>query len=1206
MDYIRPVFRGMCPNCGGPIEASRLSKGLPCSRCLPREVDGGVWAIAEALRSNGSLEGYSWLYALEREYRSFEEYFESKLGVKPWSAQRSWARRLLLGESLAIIAPTGVGKSTLLSVYASYRVENSGWRVLYLSPTENLVRQTSSRLESLLGDGVAYYYSSMGKRIRSDALDRISRGDYRVAVVTTGFLQRRFELLEASAPFNLVIVDDVDSVLRNSRNVDRILALMGYSSEITSAAYSLVESRIKLYKALASGRERAAEKLKDKIAGYEAILRSYAPSIFSQLVIASATGRPRGVKHLVFKELLGFEVGGGSDYMRNVVDSYLISEDPMEGVVRVVERLGPGGVVFVSQIHGKALARLAVEKLSQAGVRVGQAITSSRMAVEKLARGEVDVIVGIASRYGVVVRGLDLPERIRYAVFLGVPGMRVRAGEALLSPRRLLRLLLYMSEAGDGVAGEYASRLRTYMEKIGDDRLISLAARGRISAEGLLGEASSLLSEAVGHALAWLEGETIRGPVAVGSIVYERMGDEVYAVVPDAPTYLQASGRTSRLYKGVMTLGISVVVDSVIERVKALEERLSWYTSSRLLEFEALDLDEVLRRVEASRRGEGKRVNVKSVLLVVESPTKARTISWFWGRPSKRVDGYGRIYETSMVDEETGTVYLLSITASRGHVFDLAIDEEESVYGVKAGGGYTPVYDTIKRCLACGYTYAGRKPCPRCGSTMVLDSKSSISRLRKLALEVDEILIATDPDREGEKIAWDIYLALKPYNRNIYRVKFHEVTRQAVMEALRSPGGVDEHQVLAQIVRRITDRWIGFSLSSHLWSKYGKRWLGAGRVQTPVLGWIIGRYEEWRRDRGYTVYLVLDNGWGIKVFTDSKDEAEKLSRVDQVQLRGLELRVEDRSPPPPFTTDSLIYEASSRLRLSAGSVMRLAQDLFESGLITYHRTDSTRVSSTGMAIAREYLDRHGLSRYYRPRSWGEGGAHEAIRPTRPLDAGELERALLDGSVRAPIKLTRLHLRLYDLIFQRFIASQMSGARIERGRLYWDVAGVGVVEEVNVSLVEDGFYSVMRPQLAEWVKDARPGSTYRVSTSRIYRSSRTPLYRSGDIVRLMREHGIGRPSTYSKAIEANRRHGYIVESRRMKYLIPTRTGIEVYEYLSTHHRDLVSLDTSRRLEEDLDRVERNPSAAMLVLDSLLNRIQGITGIHVGASEAEEAA
>ncbi len=1172
---LEPLYRWSCPNCGGPIEASRLEEGLPCSRCLPEPPRRrGLLDVARALEARGALRGYAWLAHLEREYREFEAYFREKTGSRLWSAQRSWARRLLSLDSIEIVAPTGVGKTTLLSVYSAYRAERSGWRILYLVPTENLVAQTASRIEGYAPGMVASYRSSMGKRLRGEALERIGRGDYRILVVTTGFLQRRFELLSSRAPIDLVVVDDVDSLLRGSRNVERILYLLGYPEEVVSTALQLVESRVKLYRLLAAGRE--APELEARVAELEARLSRLSPAPRGQLVIASATGRPRGYKHLVFKELLGFEVGGGSDYMRNVIDSYTLTSDVTGEVVRLASRLGRGGIVFVSQTLGKAYAKALAARLSEAGVRAATALAGGRRAVEALARGDVDVVVGVASRYGVVVRGIDLPEVVRYAIFAGVPARRMDALDALASPSRLLRLLLAFADEGDADAARLADELRRRLERVKDPSLVPLAVKGRLSpAKGSsLEAAAESVREAREYAVARLYGLVEPGGrLYIGGTVYALEPPGLVAYLVDAPTYLQASGRTSRLYRGSMTLGLSVVVDSSWEMVRALQDKLRWYAKADFKPFNDLDLNEVSRMLEESRRGGGRRVRVRTVLLVVESPTKARTIAWFWGRPGRRRVGRLTVYETAAYDEEDSTVYLLTVTATRGHLYDLAVDEEGSIHGVHVDGDtLRPVYTSIKRCLSCGYQFTDESPvCPRCGSPAVLDSRTVIEALRKLATEVDEVIVATDPDREGEKIGWDVALALKPYNRNIKRGRFHEVTPRAVLEALRGAGGFDKHLVEAQIARRVEDRWIGFALSGHLKEVFKAPWLGAGRVQTPVLGWVIERYRKWREGRGYRVIARLEGGGRLSLYTRERAEAEEAASAGEAVVVEAEYWEAERQPPPPYTTDSLLYEAGRRLGLPAGLTMRLAQELFESGLITYHRTDSVRVSTTGMGVAKAYLEKRGLEGLYKPRQWGEGGAHEAIRPTRPLDAAEVERAVLEGTLRIPIRLTRLHLRLYQMIFERFIASQMREARVVMGRVRVRLGPLEQVLERPVKAVEEGYLAIMSGELAGWLDGLKKGSRIRVLDAKIVRASNVTLYRSGDLVRLMKETGIGRPSTYAKVIEANKRHGYIVESKKRSYIIPTKRGVEVYEYLTSRFPELVSVETTRKMEERLDAI-----------------------------------
>ncbi|MCE4627715.1 MAG: reverse gyrase [Desulfurococcales archaeon] len=1191
MSSIEPIMRAMCPNCGGPISASRLADGLPCERCLPTPVYGGPREIGEALRKAGKLSGYAWLYDLELDLEDFQAFFEARTGSRLWSAQTSWAKRLLTLDSLAIIAPTGVGKTTLLMVYAAYRAARHGWKVLYIVPTQNLVRQVYEKL-SRMADGVVYYTGSMGRKAKKEALERIESGDFRILIITTSFLQRGFTVLSRASPFQLILVDDVDSLLRSGTNVERVLLLMGFSRDTIEKAEELVKTRFRLYAALQAGKEDKVEELKTKLAELEAELALQHEQPMSQLVIASATGRPRGIKHYLFKELLGFEVGGGSDYMRSVTDTYTISYRPIEETVRIVKKLGSGGIIFVSQLYGKETAKIVAAKLEKEGIRAAIALAGTRRAIDKLARGEVDVVVGVASRYGVIVRGIDLPERIRYAVFVGVPARRMKLSDALSSPRRQLSLLYELRDRGVGEAGEFIVKLSRYLEKIPNPTVLSLAYKGRIEVSGLLEEAVDTMKRAAKLISREIERilQESGGTIRIGGSVIERRGDRTYFVIPDAPTYLQASGRTSRLLRGVMTHGLSVVVSENRDHVSALGERLKWYTQSELTEFESVDLDSVLQKIEASRRGEGKKVNVKTVLLIVESPTKARTIAWFWGRPSKRRIGRVTVYETSVADPSTGAVYLLMVVASRGHVLELAIDEEDSVYGVRVENGvYKPVYTAIKKCLSCGYTFAGDGPCPRCGSTEQYSAQAVIGMLRKLAVEVDEVVIATDPDREGEKIAWDIYLALRPYNPNIRRGRFHEVTRKAVLEALATGETINENLVKAQIVRRIEDRWIGFSLSRHLWSIYGKKWLGAGRVQTPVLGWAVERYEQWKANKGYgTLLRHEDTGERIYVFTADKPEWRPGDRI-KARVVEREEWEETVTPPPPFTTDEMLYEASRVLGFSASQTMRLAQDLFESGLITYHRTDSTRVSPTGIAVAREYLEQAGLIDLYQGRSWGEGGAHEAIRPTKPIDAEQLRRGIIEGTIRVQTKLTWAHFRLYDLIFRRFIASQMKPDRLRRVRVTLDLRGVRVEKEAIIGLAGQGYTRILRPRISRLL--AEPRSEIDLVVERVARTSSVRLYNAGDLVKIMKREGIGRPSTYAKAIEANRRHGYIILSKKRQYVVPTKLGISVYKYLSEHYRELVSVETSRRMEEMLDRVESGDLEAGRAIEMIASMIAG---------------
>ncbi len=424
------------------------------------------------------------------------------------------------------------------------------------------------------------------------------------------------------------------------------------------------------------------------------------------------------------------------------------------------------------------------------------------------------------------------------------------------------------------------------------------------------------------------------------------------------------------------------------------------------------------------------------------------------------------------------------------------------------------------------------------------------------------------------------------------------------MEAIRNRGPFDRKLINAQIVRRIEDRWIGFSLSGHLKDLYKKVWLGAGRVQTPVLGWIIDRYDEWKRNRGYLVLVILNNGKRLKFFTKDRIDVKENERAE-VMVLNIDSREEVLKPLPPFTTDSLLFEAQRTLGIPSWITMKLAQQLFESGLITYHRTDSIRVSPAGIALAKAYLEKKGLESLYEGRPWSSEGAHEAIRPTRPLDVEELRKAILEGSLKVPIKLSKLHFKLYDLIFRRFIASQMVQARVRTLSVTFEFKGLQNTIERPAKVLEEGFTLIYNPGIEPWLCNLREGQKLSVESIKIIRASSVRLLTPGDVVRLMKENGIGRPSTYSKIIESNIRHGYVIVSKKRGYLVPTTMGINVYNYLVSNFADIVSVETTRKLEEELDKIEKGEISPIEVLDGLWNELEKmrLVGIEVLRGEGE---
>ncbi|RLG02509.1 MAG: reverse gyrase, partial [Thaumarchaeota archaeon] len=516
--------------------------------------------------------------------------------------------------------------------------------------------------------------------------------------------------------------------------------------------------------------------------------------------------------------------------------------------------------------------------------------------------------------------------------------------------------------------------------------------------------------------------------------------------------------------------------------------------------------------------------------------------------------------------------------------------EERGIYGVeRLNGRFVPVYGVIKRCYNCGEQWADGVPCPSCGSEDVFDKIEIVEAIRRLAQQYNEVYIATDPDAEGEKIAYDLEHLIRPFNQNVYRLEFHEVTRRALREALRKKRSVDVHLVEAQLLRRIEDRWIGFELSRKLWERFGSRWLSAGRVQTPVLGWIVRATNDYRKKRNL-IRLKLDEGFIVELL-EPKNLDEILKAWEEKKLKAVvkDLREEERmvNPPPPYTTDSMLRDAFMYLRLTAADAMKIAQDLFEAGLITYHRTDATTVSQVGIGIAKEYLSQVSPEQFT-PRTYRVEGAHECIRPVKPLDVEKLRYYIRIGLLTIPARrLTEAHFRLYDLIFRRFIASQSKPARILTQRFGVEVMGNEIEVSRDVEVREKGFLEFFPTiRIAGRVREGG----YEVQNLESRKIPSAWLLTEGDAVALMKERGIGRPSTYSKIIETLLERGYVIE--RAGRLIATKKGITIYQYLTERFRNYVSEELTRKLEEAMDRVESGRADYQEILRRLYDEVMEI--------------
>ncbi|MEM2006226.1 MAG: reverse gyrase [Sulfolobales archaeon] len=1134
--------------------------------CLDKLVECDDATLIESPRVYDAVDG------LLQEFSSF---FERSTGHPPWAMQRSWARRMLAGESFALIAPTGVGKSTLLQVYGLYRA-SAGESVLYVVPTRSLVEQVVERMVQL-GD-------KLGVEVRS-GLSSLSSG---VHVATHMLLFKNRETL-GSASISTVIVDDFDALLKNSSLLDSILSALGFNADDIDTARSLIKLKQSAYTLKHANTARYKEVVKS-IEELEArLLGSISSRRVGQLLIASATGRGKRERIKVLRELLSFEIGSIVDYLRNVRE-FSAQVDTVD-VVRLIKTLGRGTLVFVSRDLGRNYVRKLAEELEGEGVKASVAHTPK--AVERLRRGDVDVLIGVATYYGVLTRGIDEPTIIKSSIFVGTPKFSVpldaylsRTTNVIMSFRALSRPPDLSNQDYLRLAKTYEtlSRLRPSVLKVIDLCLMGFLQPSSPRIEELVSYASELqeyvLKTVKRYALLvnWLNlGNALARPLESGEIVVE---------IPDIYTYIQASGRTSRLLNGRMTLGVSVLLYENRYIYEMFLKRLKVLFESNFRDLDLAELSEALQEATRSRHTLSSLDSVVSrivpTLIIVESPTKARTIAKMFG-------GGGKRYISGLVAYEAvipvgKTYYVSTIVPSLGHLFDLAIDV--GLYGVKVSrdGSVTPVYTSLKRCRECGSQFTNEvDSCPRCSSLRVYDSIRTINVMRKLAKESSLVVIATDADEEGEKIAYDIYVALKPYNENIKRADFHEITRYGIISGMTSLREIDLRLVKSQVIRRVDDRLVGFGLSNILKEYLGTPNAGGGRVQTPVLSWVVERYEKYVRNKSFVLSVELPyEGVSLKLYVDSGEEVERLSAdlSSGVELVPIAEEVETLHPRPPYTTDTALEDLSKYLKISPGEAMKILQELYEAGFITYHRTSSTRVSNYGIEIAKSYLRSINLQHLFNPRSWGDGGAHEAIRPTRPVEDVETE------SIQFGVPLTRKHYEAYRLIFKRFVASQMTPSKVLYRHYSFRSSGRELaVIKLPIGVVEEGFTKVLPIKLVEL-----PGKalTVKPKSIRSYRGSKVGLLTSAEAIRKMKEEGIGRPSTYAKAIENNRRHGYVVISKYKQCLIPTKRGTAVLGLVKRVNPQLVTpLYTARlmRLAEQVDSIVPYDLAVLIPISVL---------------------
>ncbi len=556
-------------------------------------------------------------------------------------------------------------------------------------------------------------------------------------------------------------------------------------------------------------------------------------------------------------------------------------------------------------------------------------------------------------------------------------------------------------------------------------------------------------------------------------------------------------------------------------------------------------------------------------LVIVESPAKAKTIERFLG------DGY-------------------KVMSSYGHIRDL----KKKDFSIDTTT-FQPQYE------------------------VPADKAHIVSQLRQQAKKADLVWLASDEDREGEAISWHLQEVLRLKPENTRRIVFHEITKPAILHAIETPRQVDMALVNAQQARRVLDRIVGFKLSPVLWRKV-KPGLSAGRVQSVAVRLIVEREREvqaFRSEASYRVTAVLTPQDGVTMKADLNRRFATHQEAEQFlnDIKGATLTIDDiqtrpvrRTPPPPFTTSTLQQEAAHRLGLPVAQTMLVAQHLYESGLITYMRTDSVNLSSLALGASRSVIEQtmgkdYVHTRQYHTSSKGAQEAHEAIRPTY-MDRTELTEA------------TQQERRLYDLIWKRTIASQMADAQLEKTTVNISISGrkeqfVATGEVVRF----DGFMRVYRdhaddtPHAADSPEADAESTTLlpamtigqqltRVEVQAVERFSQGPVrYNEASLVRKLEELGIGRPSTYAPTISTIQQREYvqkgdkageertyhvltlaadgtigseqrqtIVGAERGR-LLPTDTGIVVNDFLLEHFPAVMDYNFTADVEKEFDTI-----------------------------------
>lgn len=525
-------------------------------------------------------------------------------------------------------------------------------------------------------------------------------------------------------------------------------------------------------------------------------------------------------------------------------------------------------------------------------------------------------------------------------------------------------------------------------------------------------------------------------------------------------------------------------------------------------------------------------------LVIVESPSKSKTIEKYLGKDYK-------------------------VVSSKGHIRDLATTGKYGL-GVDVDNDFKPNYIPV----------AGKK--------------KLISELKKLVKDSDEVILATDPDREGEAISWHLLDTLGIKDTNYERVLFHEITKDKVLEAIKNPTKIDYNLVRSQETRRILDRIIGFRLSKLMQSKTGGK--SAGRVQSVALKLIVDREREissFNSEEYWTITSKFDeieadlfnyNHKDIEINTEEEADSILSKLSDEYKIESVERKKKSKKSKPPFITSTLQQEASTKLGFTAKKTMSIAQKLYEGmdigsetvGLITYMRTDSIRLSDEFIGASYKYIEENYGKDYigYAKKSKKTENvqdAHEAIRPTSVYRNPEDIKKYLSTD----------EYKLYKIIYYRALASLMADAKVEATSVILDNNNYQFKINGQI-LIYDGYlkaYALYETSEDKVLPDEfkNEGSILTTTdvTKKQHFTSPPPRYTEAKLIKELEELGIGRPSTYAKIMDTIKERGYVTIEE--KKFVPTEIGIETTDRLQEFFSDLINVKYTAAMETDLDTI-----------------------------------